>query len=70
VVDGSGASLYWMSPAMLVATSLASLSLNGTSAVDDGDCQNAIFGSFPMATGAANIANTHYCQELSYEYIS
>ena len=37
--------------------------LSGTSAVEDSDCQTCHFGSFPMANGSANSANTYYCQD-------
>ena len=37
--------------------------LNGTSAVEDSDCQTCHFASFSMVTGAANSSNTYYCQD-------
>ncbi|VVB51777.1 Cytochrome c7 c [uncultured archaeon] len=47
-----------------VATSLGNHSkLNGTTAVDDGDCQTCHYAPFSMVTGAANSSNTHYCQD-------
>ncbi|MCL7413097.1 MAG: cytochrome c3 family protein [ANME-2 cluster archaeon] len=37
--------------------------LNGTSDVEDGDCETCHFAPFQMVPGAANSSNTHYCEK-------
>ncbi|PWB56926.1 MAG: hypothetical protein C3F06_00085, partial [Candidatus Methanoperedenaceae archaeon] len=37
--------------------------LNGTSAVENGDCKTCHYGPFPMVKGAVNNSNTYFCAD-------